>query len=217
MNTESERFVVYLRTSTADQVTGIEAQRAAVQKYVDRVGGRMVQPEFVEHESGKKNDRPQLLAAIELARRKKAILLVAKLDRLARNQYFIGMLQESDVKFRACDMPQASEMVLGIMAAVAQGEAKMISDRTKAALGALKAKGVQLGRPGIAGNPKGCKAQKEAADRFASRLLPDVARWRGEDGMSLAAIAERLNTMGVATARGGRWYPKTVSNLLARG
>src|SRR5271156_4544949 len=140
-------FVSYLRVSTARQGQsglGLEAQRASVADYLN--GGKWeVIKEFVEVESGSRNDRPELAKAMSLCRLRNATLVIAKIDRLSRDAHFLLGLQKAGVRFVAADMPEANEMVVGIMAVVAQAERKMISTRTKAALAAAKARGVKLG------------------------------------------------------------------------
>ena len=140
-------FVSYLRVSTGRQGQsglGIEAQRAAVTEYLNG-GNWQVIKEFVEVESGSRNDRPELAKAMSLCRLRNATLVIAKIDRLSRDAHFLLGLQKSGVRFVAADMPEANEMVVGIMAVVAQAERKMISVRTKSALAAAKARGVKLG------------------------------------------------------------------------
>ena len=147
------KFVAYLRVSTARQGQsglGLEAQREAVAGYL-RAGARTPCGEFIEVESGKGSNaldrRPQLRLALDACRRYKATLVIAKLDRLSRDAHFLTGLHNAGVKFVAVDMPEANEMVVTIMAAVAQAERRMISERTKAALAAAKARGVKLGTP----------------------------------------------------------------------
>jgi DNA invertase Pin-like site-specific DNA recombinase len=144
---ENGKFVSYLRVSTARQGIsglGLEAQRAAVAGFLDGGDWTLVQ-EVLEVESGKRNDRPALATAIKLCRKHRATLVIAKLDRLARNVAFISNLMESGVEFVAVDMPQANRFVVHILAAVAEQEAEAISTRTKAALAAAKARGTKLG------------------------------------------------------------------------
>src|SRR5712671_6423852 len=140
-------FVAYFRVSTDKQGAsglGLEAQREAVARYVAGAAGVIV-AEFQEIESGKRNDRPQIAAALAACRLRRATLIIAKLDRLARNVHFISSLMESGVEFVAVDFPQANRLTVHILAAVAEHEATMISARTKAALAAAKARGVKLG------------------------------------------------------------------------
>src|SRR5215207_4627522 len=144
----SGKFVSYLRVSTQEQGRsglGLEAQRKAVADHLN--GGRSeLKAEFVEVESGKRGDRPELAKAMAACRVHRATLVIAKLDRLSRNQAFLMSLRDAGVEFICADMPQANRMTIGIMAAVAEGEAEMISARTKAALAAAKARGKALGR-----------------------------------------------------------------------
>jgi DNA invertase Pin-like site-specific DNA recombinase len=216
-------YVTYLRVSTDRQGKsglGLEAQRAAV---LDHVAGKgEIAAEYVEIESGKKNDRPQLARAMAEAKRIGAVLLIAKLDRLARNVAFIANLLESGVEIAAADMPEANRFLLHIMAAVAEHEAQAISDRTRAALAAAKARGVALGwsMPGRSDEQRqaarkgaACNAQK--ADQHATNVLPVIHQIAAR-GASLRQIADELNVRGIKTARGGLWYAATVRNMFAR-
>ena len=144
-------FVTYLRVSTDKQGRsglGLEAQRAAVAAHAASIGGAVV-AEFVEVESGRKSNRAQLAAALAACRGRRAVLLIAKLDRLARNVAFVSRLMEAGVEFVAADMPTVNRLTIHILAAVAEEEARMISARTKAALTAAKARGVKLGNPNL--------------------------------------------------------------------
>ena len=216
-------FVTYLRVSTDRQGKsglGLEAQRAAV---LDHVAGKgEIAAEYVEIESGKRNERPQLARAMAEAKRIGAVLLIAKLDRLARNVAFIANLLESGVEIAAADMPEANRFLLHIMAAVAEHEAQAISDRTRAALAAAKARGVALGwsMPGRSDEQRqaarkgaACNAQK--ADQHATNVLPVIHQIAAR-GASLRQIADELNVRGIKTARGGLWYAATVRNMFAR-
>ena len=216
-------FITYLRVSTDRQGKsglGLEAQRAAV---VDHVAGKgQIAAEFVEVESGKRADRPELVRALAEAKRVGAVLLIAKLDRLARNVAFIANLLESGVEIAAADMPEANRFLLHVMAAVAEHEAQAISDRTRAALAAAKARGVALGwsMPARAdeqrqASRKGASRNARIADQHAANVLP-VIRQIAAGGASLRQIADELNARGAKTARGGLWYAATVRNLMAR-
>ena len=148
-DTHSAQFVSYVRVSTERQGKsglGLEAQQAAVGTYIAGRHGRLHQ-EYREIESGKKDDRPQLAAALAACRKNKAVLVIAKLDRLARRVSFISALMDGDVDFVACDFPQANRLTLHILAAVAEHEREMISQRTRAALQAARNRGVKLGNP----------------------------------------------------------------------
>jgi len=216
-------FVSYLRVSTDRQGKsglGLEAQRKAV---LDHVAGKgEIAAEFVEIESGKRNDRPQLASAIAEAKRTGAVLLIAKLDRLARNVAFIANLLESGADIAAADMPEANRFLLHVMAAVAEHEGRAISDRTRAALAAAKARGVALGwsmperaAEQLAASRKGAAKNTAKADQHAGNMLPIIQQIEA-GGASLRQIAAALNERGIKTARGGLWYAATVRNVLAR-
>jgi DNA invertase Pin-like site-specific DNA recombinase len=225
-------IIGYLRVSTKQQGAsglGLEGQRAAVEGYARQVGAK-VGAWYTEIESGKKVDRPELARALGHAKRSKAILCVAKLDRLARHVEFLARIMNSAVEFVACDNPAANRLTLHILSAVAEAEAKAISDRTKAALGAAKARGMKLGsaRPGhwkgreaarMAGAMKGAeeaaKARTEAANEAYSDLLPALAQLKAE-GLSLRGMAERLTAQGHTTRRGKPWNPVQVARVLDR-
>lgn len=216
-------FITYLRVSTDRQGKsglGLEAQRKAVLDYV--AGKGEIAAEFVEVESGKRDDRPQLARALAEAKRLGAVLLIAKLDRLARNVAFIANLLESGADIAAADMPEANRFLLHVMAAVAEHEAQAISDRTRAALAAASARGVKLGwsipeRAGeqLAASRKGAAKNTAKADQHAANVLP-IIQQIAEGGASLRQIAAVLNERGIKTARGGLWYAATVKNILAR-
>lgn len=212
METVTANYAHYLRVSTDKQGIdgyGIDAQRAAIQKYIPSV-------EFIEVESGKRKDRPELLKALEYCKKNKAVLVVAKLDRLARNTAFIATLQDSKVEFICADMPEANILTIQIMAAMAQHEAKAISDRTKAALAAAKIRGIVLGKSmSTDKSVKGHTTQTEIADRNAIKVQTTI-NGLSASGMSLRAIAAELNAMGVATPRKSQWTAQTVKNAIAR-
>lgn len=221
------KYVSYIRVSTQRQGQsglGLEAQQAAVQAFVQQRAGEVL-AEFVEVESGRKADRPQLAAAMAEAKRQGAVLLIAKLDRLARNVAFISALLESGVEVQACDMPEANKFMLHIMAAVAEHEAEAISARTKAALQAAKARGVKLGwaipsraeeakRAAEKGTVVAAEQRIQQAATFAERLRPIVQSFAA--GASLRDIARELNERGILTPRGKEWQAASVRNLLAR-
>jgi DNA invertase Pin-like site-specific DNA recombinase len=220
------KFVAYFRVSTAKQGKsglGLEAQQEAVRTYLNG-GNWKMEGEFVEVESGKRNDRPQLAEALALCRLHGATLIIAKLDRLARNVNFISNLMESTVEFTAVDFPQANRLTIHILAAVAEHEASMVSARTKAALEAAKARGVSLGgnRGNIAGEAaKGAKAsavkrRAQAANR-ASDLIPVIRSAQANGASSLRQIAAILNTRGIKTVRGGEWSAVQVRRVMHRG
>lgn len=220
------RVVIYLRVSTAAQGRsglGLEAQRAAVDTFC-RQRGCEVLAEFVEIESGKRDDRPELAKALREADITGATLLVAKMDRLSRSVRFLATLQDSGVRFVAADMPEANEMTVHILAAVAQAERKAIGTRTREALAAAKARGARLGNPNGAaalrragkGNSAAIEALRETADSHAAKLAWDIAVLRQEGRTSLRELAEGLNAKHRLTPRGGKWHASSVRNLLAR-
>jgi DNA invertase Pin-like site-specific DNA recombinase len=216
-------FVTYLRVSTDRQGKsglGLAAQRKAVAAHVTAKG--QIVAEYLEVESGKRNDRPELARALADAKKRGAVLLIAKLDRLSRNVAFIANLMESGAEVAAADMPEANRFLLHVMAAYAEHEARAISDRTKAALAAAKARGVALGasnptiRASLAGaQGKSAHTRKLKACMHAETVLPVIRQIAG-GGASLRQIAAELNTRGIKTARGGLWYAATVRNILAR-
>lgn len=205
------KYAHYLRVSTQKQGIdgyGIDAQRAAIAHYVPAV-------EFVEVESGKRKDRPELLKALDYCKKNNAVLIVAKLDRLARNVAFVSMLMESGVEFVCADFPTANRLTIHILAAVAEHEASMISTRTKAGLAAAKARGVVLGKSmDKAKASKGHESQSVAADLAADRVKATIQNLVAT--LSLRQVAERLNKMGVHTPRGKQWTAQAVKNAMAR-
>ena len=222
-------YVEYYRVSTDKQGRsglGLEAQQEAVRRFL-RDGDTTIQPPFVEVESGKKTDqdRPQLRAALDVCRDSGATLLIAKLDRLARDVAFIATLMKSDVRFVACDMPDADPFRLHIEAAIAEEEARKISQRTRAALAAAKARGVKLGgyrgydpsederRLGL---ERSARARAAAADQRASSLQSVIVSLQAEGITSFGGIASALNERGIPTPRGGAWHPSSVKRVMER-
>lgn len=213
-------FIAYYRVSTQRQGAsglGLDAQRTAVTEYLR---GQLPAVEFTEIESGKKTDhqRPKLAAAIEACRLYRGRLVVAKLDRLARNAYFLHQLKASGIEFVCCDMPDANHLTISILAAVAEDEARRISERTKAALDAAKRRGRKLGNPGnlkrqAEGRILGTLARQARAKARAEELKPVIDSLRGE-GRSLRAIASELCVRRIPSARGGRWTASAVSRVL---
>ena len=207
-------LVAYYRVSTERQGQsglGLDAQRSAVAAYT---AGRDLLGEFVEVESGRKDNRPHLAAALTLCRQKRAVLVIAKLDRLARSVAFISNLMDSGVEFVAVDMPQANRLTLHILAAVAEHEREMISQRTRAALAAAKAKGIKLGNP----RPNMLRATALASDQaadFRDRVAPLIHTLRAE-GRSLRLVAAELNTRCIKSAQGKLWHAASVRAVLNR-
>lgn len=220
------RVVAYFRVSTEGQSKsglGLEAQRQAVRSLCSGRGWEVV-AEHTEVESGKRADRPELAKALRHAKLTGAVLVVAKLDRLSRSVTFLSALQDSGAQFVAADMPEATELTVHIMAAVAQAERKAIGTRTREALAAAKARGVRLGNPNGAaalrragkGNGASVATIKGNADAFAADLREVLEDLRAGGCTSLAGIAGELNARYIRTARGGKWHPSSVRNLEAR-
>ena len=221
-------IVAYLRVSTKRQGQsglGLEGQKAAVEAYAQQIGANVVQW-YTEVESGKRADRPELARALTHAKRSKAVLCVAKLDRLSRNVEFLAKVMNSGCEFAAADMPAANRFMLHVMSAVAEHEAKAISERTKAALQAYKARGGKLGAEleqcrnltpeGVAkGRLRSVEARAKAANEAYSDLAPMMKELRGK-GATLHDIAERLNAEGHTTRRGKPWNPVQVGRVLER-
>lgn len=218
-------FVAYYRVSTDRQGKsglGLEAQQKAVEDYLNGGSWRLV-ASFTEVESGRNNGRPELTKALAACRVHNATLVIAKLDRLSRNARFLLELQEAGVKFVAVDMPHADNFTVGVLALVAQKEAEMISQRTKAALSAAKARGVKLG--GDRGNltrkerSKGTASSAEArsakADNRARDLAPILNELRAA-GQSFAGMAEALNERGIRSPRGSLWSAMSVRREFQR-
>ena len=217
------KMVAYRRVSTARQGQsglGLEGQEVAIAQHV-RASGSTVLASYLEVESGKRSDRPELVKALAHARRSGATLVIAKLDRLSRNVAFLSALMESKVAFVACDNANASPLTLHILAAVAEDEVKRISERTKTALAAYKARGGVLGKNNLTEAGR-ILAVKNAAVSHAKRanaasvdLLPIVLHLKGQ-GLTLRAIAETLNNEGHSTRQHKPFTHVQVMRLLAR-
>ncbi len=217
------RFVAYYRVSTARQGRsglGLEAQRDAVGNYLNGGDWKLI-AEFTEVESGKRDDRPELARALALCRVRNATLVIAKLDRLARNVEFIARLMNSGVDFVAVDMPQANRLTVHILAAIAEHEREMISARTKAALARAKARGVTLGGdrgnlPRIAkrGAKASAEARSEAAAKRAGDLAEVIADLRKQGATSLRQLAAGLTEREIPAPRGGPWSAMQVSRVI---
>ena len=210
-------YVPYYRVSTAGQGKsglGLSAQREIVSRFV-KTGDQLLL-EFVEIESGKRADRPQLTAAIAHAKQHGARLLIAKLDRLSRNVSFIFSLRNSEVDFVACDIPDANTLTVGIMAVLAQHERELIGERTRAALQAKKAQGFTLGTPSLtpAIREQGRQVQQHNARTHPANVQgAELIRLYRNEGLTYQAIAQRLNRMGFATRRGKPFQPMSVYRL----
>jgi DNA invertase Pin-like site-specific DNA recombinase len=208
------KFVAYYRVSTDRQGRSgleLEAQREAVLRHLAS-HARELHAEFCEVESGRRNDRPQLAAAIAAAKKAKATLIIAKLDRLARNVHFVSGLMESGVDFVAADNPHANKLMVHMLAAFAEHEREQISQRTKDALAAAKARGIRLGRN--ATDRLAPTYRAEAMER-ARQLAPLLAELKIA-GMSARQMAAQLTVRGIPTPTGARWHAQTVIRMLDR-
>jgi DNA invertase Pin-like site-specific DNA recombinase len=217
-------LIAYFRVSTAKQGRsglGLEAQREALARFAASEGFEIVR-EFVEVETGKGADaldrRPQLAAALAEARRRKCVVGVAKLDRLSRDVHFISGLMAERVQFIVAELgADVDPFILHLFAALAEKERAMIATRTRDALARAKARGVKLGGPKLAQARKAAvRSIGAGADRHAANVLPIIREIQRAGTTTLERIAEALNARGVPTARGGRWHPMTVRNVLAR-
>lgn len=216
------KFIAYHRVSTQKQGAsglGLEAQQVAVASYLNGGDWELI-AEFQEVETGKGSDalakRPQLRAALAACRKEGATLIIAKLDRLARNVHFVSGLMESKVRFVACDMPEANELTIHIMAAFAEHEAKRISQRTKDALAVAKGRGVVLGKAGAANLRPNVEERQRVANAFAEKLRPMFESMKAR-GLSQRGMVAELNNIGVPAPSGrGVWMLATVQRVIAR-
>lgn len=206
------KYVAYYRVSTKAQGQsglGLDAQKNLVAPYADEI-----MHSFTEVESGKIDHRPQLEAALDMCRETGASILIAKIDRLSRDAAFLLTLRKAGVDIVAADMPNAGTLEFGVRAVVAQHEREEISNRTKQALAAAKARGVKLGSPNPRAGGLAAGAVKRAKTQaIASKAMPVITALR-DAGASLRAIASRLNEAGIPTATGKSWYATTVKNIM---
>ncbi|MGB9115156.1 recombinase family protein [Bradyrhizobium sp.] len=219
---KSNRYIAYYRVSTPRQGKsglGLEAQRKAVKDRLSGCGELI--SEYTEVESGGRNDRPKLSEALSACRLHRATLIIAKLDRLARNVAFVSNLMEAGIEFEAVDFPQANRLTIHILSAVAEHEARMISDRTRVALTAAKARGVKLGgwrgRAGTCNDLARARATRtDKAVRRASDLRATILEIQNSGPQSLCAVASGLNQRGITAPRGGVWRAGQVKRVLSR-
>ncbi|WP_149135635.1 recombinase family protein [Cupriavidus campinensis] len=215
------KFVTYYRVSTQKQGQsglGIEAQRNLVQAYLNG-GAWEVLGEYTEVETGKGADaltkRPKLAEALALCKKQGATLVIAKLDRLARNVHFISGLLETGVDFVAADMPQANKVMIQMHAVMSEWERDQISARTKAALAAAKARGVRLGTAGAANLKPKIEERQQQADAFAEKLRGVLGGMQTR-GLTRRAMVDELNALGIRTATGGAWHLTQLQRTLGR-
>lgn len=206
-------FISYIRVSTDKQGEsrlGLQAQQQAVQTYLESTAGRLI-GEYVEVESGEKSKRRELEKALRQCKKEKAILVIAKLDRLARRVHFISGLMDSGVEFRAADMPHADRFMLHVYAAMAEEEGRRISLRTQDALRAAKKRGTVLGKAG----KQLAARNKHDANEFAKLIGPRIEELF-QLGLSTRQVCQRLNSDKLPSYRGGTWHPTTVHRLRQR-
>jgi len=214
-----QSFIAYYRVSTKRQGQsglGMEAQQAAVMRHVESTRGKLI-GSFNEVESGRKDDRPQLKAALVAAKKSNAIVIIAKLDRLGRRaSYILRLIDESGVNFHICDMPNADKLTITILATVAEREAENISTRTKAALAAKKARGAKLGNPRLDEARKKAVRSNRKLDKVRQDGIREIISEIVTKGRVTThkAIADCLNARGIPTARGGQWHTTTVRRLI---
>ncbi|GAB5379667.1 MAG: recombinase family protein [Aliiglaciecola sp.] len=205
-------YIAYFRVSTKRQSEsglGLEAQRQAVTRYINSREGGVLVKEFTEVESGKNNNRPILLSALNHCKLTNAVLIIAKLDRLSRCVYFLSGLMRSNVNFVCCDYPDANKLTIHILAAVAEDERNKISERTKAALQAAKARGVKLGNPGLkevrnSDTSKARESIKQQTAEFHQSIKPIIDSIMNEGIHDIKAITDRLNQLGIKSRRGNK-------------
>lgn len=214
-------YVAYYRVSTARQGVsglGLDAQRTLVSGYLNGGKWRLV-GEFTEVETGKGADavakRPQLREALAMCKKRNATLVIAKLDRLARNVHFVTGLMETGIDFKAADMPHADKVMIQMYAVMAEWERDQISKRTKEALAAAKARGVVLGAAGPANLKPNIEARQRAADDFAKGLSRVIKGFQSS-GLTQRAMVDELNRLGVKTSRGKDWSLTQLQRTLSR-
>jgi DNA invertase Pin-like site-specific DNA recombinase len=211
------KFIAYRRVSTKAQGDNysLEGQQRAIEQHVTAQNGEII-GSFSEIESGANNDRPQLREAIHLAKAKRAVLVIAKLDRISRNASFLMQLQDSGVPFVCCDMPAADKFTVSILACVAQRERELIADRVRAGLAVAKLRGVRLGSDNILQVRKlGQDAIKARKMAFARQTIKVIEEIRSAGVFGLNKIADCLNKRGEKSARGGKWTGTAVRRVLA--
>ena len=217
----NQKYISYLRVSTLQQGRsglGIEAQKQAVQDFLKQYPGELL-AEFVEVESGKNSNRPELNKAIDFCELTGGTLVVAKLDRLSRDLHFLTSLQKRNLQFKICDMPQIDELTIHVLGATAQHELRLISNRTRVALAQAKQRGVRLGNPHLdvirnrdvtAAN----KARSIAQAEWRTKILKVISHLQSEGHTTCQQLANELNARGLRTRRGKKFSVPIVSKLL---
>lgn len=204
-------YIVYLRVSTERQQAsglGLEAQREATNKFASTCKSDII-AEYIETESGAKNNRPQLAKALAHCRKTKATLLIARLDRLSRSLSFVAQLLDANVEIKCADMPEANRLLLQMLAVFSEHERQMIRARTKAALQAAKARGVELGKNGKVLAAK----NKHDAQEFALKIIPHIRMAKELGYNSYRQICRYLNSSNLKTSCFGIWHPSAVKRI----
>lgn len=215
------QFIAYYRVSTQRQGIsglGLEAQQDIVEDYIRRQEGKLLHI-YTEIESGKRDDRPQLLKALQHCQLTNSTLVVSKLDRLSRDLHFLSTVMKSGIQFVCCDQPNSGTLVLQVLAAVAEEERRMISERTKLALAAAKKRGVKLGNPRLDEVRNTCmnnarKAWQKNNDEFNEAILTVIESLQQQGIATYKGLARELNRLGFKTRYGRQFYSATVRNIL---
>ena len=217
----SRKFVAYYRVSTQKQGLsglGLDAQKIAVSTYLKESEWQLID-EYTEIETGKGSNaldkRPQLRAALDYSRKQGATLIIAKLDRLARNVHFISGLLETGVEFVAADMPQANKVMIQMYSVMAEWERDQISARTKAALSAAKLRGVRLGVAGTKNLKQNVSERKDASQAFADRLGAVIQGFQAAR-LTQRVMVKELNQLGIRTSRGGEWSLTQLQRIISK-
>ena len=217
-------YIAYYRVSTTKQGQsglGLEAQQHTVSEFLHSVSGELIDS-FTEVASGRKDERKQLIAALRKCKLTGSTLVIAKLDRLSRNRSFLMALEESAVNFICCDMPEANRLTIGLMACIADYEAQLISERTKAALQAAKRRGAKLGNPNLAevrntDTTAATKKLQDNANKYATDVFEIITAIEADHGeLSTRKVAGHLNEAGYKTSRNKPFSAMAVSRIKAR-
>ena len=219
----TNKFVAYYRVSTTKQGKsglGLAAQEQATESYLGKVEGELIGT-FTDIESGSKDNRPELQKALRECRLTGAILLIAKLDRLSRNRRFLMELSDSSTDFVCCDMPEANNFTVGLLACLADYERQLISERTKAALQAAKSRGVKLGNPNLhlirnSDTKAAIKSRADIAQKRNTELRQLISEIQANESgqLSLRQISDYLNRAGYRSARGGKFHANSIRRIM---
>jgi len=216
----NKHFICYHRVSTKTQGVsglGLDSQKSSTENYIKNNGGVIIES-YVEVESGKNNDRPELLKCIEHSKKTGSTILVSKLDRLTRSLHFLTTLQESGVRFQSVDLPSLNDstgsLLVNILGSISQFERELISKRTKDALQQLKKRGVKLGGSSRSTIEKMNLGRRSTSQEFKNRIRPIIEEIRSTGVTTLQGLCDCLSRRGIKTANGGNWFPSTVRNYI---